>query len=1043
MYKSLSLSLLCILGTYWSGTAQLTTFGYTGLPATYTVPPGVYSITFDVKGASGGQAGPAVTLGGPTTPGCGGEVTGVMSVTPGQVLNIRVGQVGANGAGLVPAAGGYPAGGSAAIFTGPPLAGGGGGGRSDIFAGTTAMVIAGGGGGAGYNPYCPVGNQPGGNGGGLAGADGITCTASIASYGAGYSATNAGGGSTVGGAGGSITGFGFTPGTNGASLAGGDNVSGGGIGGGGGDGYFGGGGGSGMGGGGGSSYTDPSISSFVHTQGSNCGTGYVTICALPNPGLITGPTSVCAGSTITLTNPTATGTGRWTSSSSTIANIGSTTGVVTGGTVLFPQTPSITYTSSVACGSDSTTILLTVDPSPAPITGPGAVCLFSSYALNSITLGDATTGGVWASDATATAVVDPVGDVQGHLVGTDTITYTLTYPLNTCFAFKVITVNPVPGPIVSAFTPPAVCDSMTATETDPLGPPLGIWTSNDPSVISIDPSTGVATGVGGGGANIIYTAPNGCSSYVFMVDHSKPSNLATAFGINQLCQGDSLGIAESKTGGTWSVSVPDGVIHLASGLFGEAGSSRFIASTTSYGPTVISYTISGCPAVTLPMTVNPTPAPIAGVFALCSGALDTLTDLTPGGLWSTSSSGIAAVDSTTGIVTPNPAAIGSSATIFYKVTSTGCFTLVPVNISLGSNSIIGPDSVCQGASINLADSSAGGTWSSTDLAIAQVIATTGVTRGISAGVVNISYTLTSGCYAVKNFTVSPLVPAIISVTQSPSDSVCAGIPITLTATSINSGIAPIYAWTKFETDSLLRDTATTSDTSIYIDDSARHGDVIIIKMTVSGICAVSNVVYDTVPLNIYPTVLPVITISTPSATRAPYLGYTITLFAAVDHGGTSPTYQWYENRLPIPGATASTYATNVFANDTFYCIVSGNPICSLDSTAVALDTSNRISFDVTYLGVNSTQNKVNNFSLFPNPNNGTFTLSGIVDAAINEDVSFEVSDILGHTVYTGKTTPQNGVIQTQVKLDNLSEGTYLLRVNSGNSNEVFHFVVDK
>ncbi|MCX7744503.1 MAG: hypothetical protein N2167_08065 [Flavobacteriales bacterium] len=59
-------------GIHW---AQTTTFNYTGNVQTYTVPPGVYCIQVDVRGAKGG---------GPNG-GNGARVQANLNVTPGQV----------------------------------------------------------------------------------------------------------------------------------------------------------------------------------------------------------------------------------------------------------------------------------------------------------------------------------------------------------------------------------------------------------------------------------------------------------------------------------------------------------------------------------------------------------------------------------------------------------------------------------------------------------------------------------------------------------------------------------------------------------------------------------------------------------------------------------------------------------------------------------------------------------------------------------------------------------------------------------------------
>jgi len=91
-------------------------FAYTGASVNWTVPPCVYSISVDVKGAKGG---------GPNA-GNGARVTHPnIAVTPGQVLQIRVG-----GMGTIPGAG-FNGGGNGTTAMAGYSGGYGGGGASD------------------------------------------------------------------------------------------------------------------------------------------------------------------------------------------------------------------------------------------------------------------------------------------------------------------------------------------------------------------------------------------------------------------------------------------------------------------------------------------------------------------------------------------------------------------------------------------------------------------------------------------------------------------------------------------------------------------------------------------------------------------------------------------------------------------------------------------------------------------------------------------------------------------------------------------------
>ena len=63
-------------------------------------------------------------------------------------------------------------------------------------------------------------------------------------------------------------------------------------------------------------------------------------------------------------------------------------------------------------------------------------------------------------------------------------------------------------------------------------------------------------------------------------------------------------------------------------------------------------------------------------------------------------------------------------------------------------------------------------------------------------------------------------------------------------------------------------------------------------------------------------------------------------------------------------------------------------------------------------------------------------------STVNE-VNYEVTDVLGRTILSGKTTPQKGIIEQQINIGDVASGTYLLQVKTDTGNETFHFVVGK
>lgn len=96
--------------------------------------------------------------------------------------------------------------------------------------------------------------------------------------------------------------------------------------------------------------------------------------------------------------------------------------------------------------------------------------------------------------------------------------------------------------------------------------------------------------------------------------------------------------------------------------------------------------------------------------------------------------------------------------------------------------------VCVGDSITLTDAVPGGIWSSSNPAIATVGSLSGVVTGISAGTVNITYTLPGGCFVTITITVCPLP---IAYTVTGGGSYCAGGPGVLVGLS-NSQIGVTY-----------------------------------------------------------------------------------------------------------------------------------------------------------------------------------------------------------------------------------------------------------
>jgi hypothetical protein len=175
----------------------------------------------------------------------------------------------------------------------------------------------------------------------------------------------------------------------------------------------------------------------------------------------------------------------------------------------------------------------------------------------------------------------------------------------------------------------------------------------------------------------------------------------------------------------------------------------------------------------------------------------------------------------------------------------------------------------------------------------------------------------TGC-ATFTFTVNPAVTPTISITASPSGIICAGTPVTFTATTTNAGTAPTYQWKK-------RIANVGISTTTYTDNALVDGDTITVVLTSNAACASpASVTSNRIIQQVRPR--PTASI-TPAGTANICNGQTILLTA---NAGTGFTYQWQLGGVNIAAATAATYTAATAGN---YRVLVSNGICT-DTSAV-------------------------------------------------------------------------------------------------------------
>jgi hypothetical protein len=127
--------------------------------------------------------------------------------------------------------------------------------------------------------------------------------------------------------------------------------------------------------------------------------------------------------------------------------------------------------------------------------------------------------------------------------------------------------------------------------------------------------------------------------------------------------------------------------------------------------------------------------------------------------------------------------------------------------------------------------------------------------------------------------------------------------------------------------------------------------------------------------------------------------------------------QWYQDNNPIPGATGMTITATTSAN--YYLVATNAFGCTNSSDTVFVTVVNGIADNI----------PVQNINVFPNPNNGTFTLT--FDMISQANVLLQISDLLGKTVYEERLGNYNGTYNRQLNLSELNKGVYLLSIQVG------------
>lgn len=266
---------------------------------------------------------------------------------------------------------------------------------------------------------------------------------------------------------------------------------------------------------------------------------------------------------------------------------------------------------------------------------------------------------------------------------------------------------------------------------------------------------------------------------------------------------------------------------------------------------------------------------------------------------------------------------------FGPQTTAGTYTVLATDPSTGCDAIMndsavvivdtlpvvapisGATNICAGRTTLLTDATTGGAWSSSDGSLATVTGS-GIVTGISAGLVTISYTVTTmlGCSTsvTQDITVGNAMPAMGILPAASSITLCNGSPANLILSGGMPGL--LYQWT-------LAGGPIAGETN---DTYVATAPGVYAMVVDNGTCSV--------------------TLPSKTILAAPDAGIAYNTSGNFLYTGAFSAYQWYKNGVAVSGSTSSMYMSPT--PGTYYVIVwdaNGCPDTSADYTIMASGVS--------------------------------------------------------------------------------------------------------
>lgn len=302
---------------------------------------------------------------------------------------------------------------------------------------------------------------------------------------------------------------------------------------------------------------------------------------------------------------------------------------------------------------------------------------------------------------------------------------------------------------------------------------------------------------------------------------------------------------------------------------------------------------------------------------------------------------------------------------------------------------LGPDtSICL-ATVILDAGNPGSTYAWSTSATSQSVT-------VGSGTYSVTATDPSGCADSDTITVTTNVPPVITATPA-TTSICSGTPTTLTATG---GLT--YLWSNNQTGSSTTVSPTTT-TSYYVTGTDANG------------CQASDVVI----VNVLPGTTALFTYTMNGVTAQ---------FTNQSSGAV--TYSW--NFGDSSPTSSLQNPSHVYTQNGVYTV-------TLTVTGPCGTSTYTQTITITQVGIVDAD-LANTLNIYPNPNDGVFTVS--FEFANAKDVRVDLTDVTGRIISSeeryGVTSYRNEVGSTD-----LSNGVYFVRITTVDGSAVQKIVVQK